>query len=62
MGTPSIRYTLQTPEQDIRLALLADGLKRGQAKEAVLKHIDKAMEEANSDITIKKGLIHFLNW
>ena len=56
------KYTPETPVDAIRAALVNDGLRQGLKKESVLAKVDKTLSVAQSDASIMKGLLQYLNW
>ena len=56
------KYTVETPRDDIRAALVNDGLRHGNDRKSVEEQVEKTLKLAQSDPTIFKGLVQYLNW
>ena len=61
-NTKQPTYTMQTSLDDVRAALILDGLKQGKNKDFVIKNVDETVGPAKNDTTVMKGLIQYLNW
>ena len=56
------KYTVETPKDEIRAALVNDGLRHGKDRKSVEERVDATLKLAHSDLTIFKGLVQYLNW
>ena len=70
------KYTITTQIKEIRALMIADGIRQQHGNELsvvinwndhkiqefVRKKVDQTLKDAQSDISVKKGLISYLNW
>ena len=56
------KYTVKTPGDEIRTALVNDGLRHGKDLKSVEEKVEQTLKLAQSDPAIFKGLVQYLNW
>ena len=62
MSTASFKYSLDMPLDEVRMALIVDGLSKGTPKKVAHARVNATLANALEDPTILKGLIQYLNW